>query len=135
MRRLTTLAAVVAVCVGLASALAAADDAAKPAAAAVTNKGCPVTGEEVSAKYRIEYQGQYVYFCCGGCADRFTSDPDAAIAKLSAEDKAAIQKNTTCPVSGEAIEHFDIRSEVDGRLVYFCCPMCKSEFDKKHGTR
>lgn len=118
--------------VGVGSSPALADDSAKAEAMPVTNKVCPMTGEEVTSKFRVEYNGQYVYFCCGGCASSFKADPDAAIAKLSSDDKAAIQKNTVCPISGETIESFDTRSELDGKLVYFCCTHCKERFDKEH---
>jgi len=132
MRRLTTLMALAAVCLSLAASFALADDAAKPAEKPVTNKVCPLMGDETNPKWRVEYQGQYVYFCCSGCVDMFKADPEAAIAKLSAEDKAAIQKNETCAVSGEKIEKFDVRSEYDGRFVYFCCEHCKAKFDQEH---
>ncbi len=132
MRRAITLAAMTITLLGVATSWAAADDTAKTAAKAVTNTMCPVMNEASSPKWRTEYQGQYVYFCCSGCTDTFSADPEAAIAKLSAEDKAAIQKNTVCPVSGETIESFDTRSEVDGKLVYFCCSHCKEKFDKEH---
>lgn len=98
----------------------------------VTNKTCPLMGEATKAKYRVEYNGQYVYFCCKACVEAFNSDPEAAIAKMSAEDKAAIQKNDACPISNEKIEKFDVKSEYDGKLVYFCCPDCKAKFDKEH---
>ena len=130
MRRVLSLAAAVAVCLVIGATFTRADDAPKPKS--VTNTMCPVTSEETIPKFRVEYEGQYVYFCCGGCLETFKADPKAAVAKLSAEDKAAIQKNTVCPVSNEAIESFTVRSEVDGRLVYFCCEHCKAKFDKEH---
>lgn len=98
----------------------------------VTNKSCPLMGEATKEKFRVEYKGQYVYFCCKACIDEFNADPEAAVAKMSAEDKAAIQKNDACPISNEKIEKFDVKSEYDGKLVYFCCPDCKAKFDKEH---
>ena len=132
MRRLTLLAAMAAVLLSLSASfvLAAGDDAA--GTIKVTNKRCPVMNDDASVKYRTEYEGQYVYFCCSGCVDMFKADPKAAIAKMSDEDRAAIQKNTVCPVSGEKIEKFDVRSEYEGKFVYFCCEHCKTSFDKEH---
>jgi YHS domain-containing protein len=127
-----TFAAVLAICLSVATPFALADDTAKPKP--VTNKTCPLMGDETNPKWRAEYQGQYVYFCCSGCVEMFKTDPEAAIAKLSAEDKAAVQKNTVCPVSNEKIESFTVRSEVDGKLVYFCCDHCKAKFDAEHAT-
>ena len=133
MRRLLALAAVLGICLGVGATLTRADEAAKPKP--VTNKMCPLMADETNPKWRVEYEGQYVYFCCSGCIDMFKADPQAAIAKLSAEDKAAIQKNTVCPVSNETIESFTVRSEANGKLVYFCCEHCKDKFDKEHAAQ
>ncbi len=136
MQRLTLLVAILAVLgvVTGVSASATADEKASDAKKPVTNKVCPLMGDEVSTKVRIEHDGQWVYFCCSGCVDAFKADPAAAIAKMSDEDRAAIQKNKTCPMSGEEITAFDVRSELDGKFVYFCCAMCKGKFDKQHPT-
>lgn len=130
MRRTTLAAAIAALFLSLSAnaALPASDNApAKP----VTNKMCPLMADEVNEKIRTEYEGQYVYFCCKGCVDMFNADPAAAVAKMSDEERAAIARNTTCPVTGEAIERLDTRAEVDGKLVYFCCAGCKKSFEKK----
>ena len=132
MRRLSLIAAVAAVLLSLSASFALADGPEKAAEKPVTNKMCPLMADETNPKWRTEYKGQYVYFCCSGCIDMFKSDPEAAIAKLSDEDKAAIQKNTKCPISGETIENWDTRTEYNGKLVYFCCDMCKGKFEKAH---
>jgi|CXWL01.1.fsa_nt_gi YHS domain-containing protein len=136
MRRLTFLVAIMAV-LGVAASVSASamgDEKAAESKMPVTNKACPIMGGAVSAKVRIEHDGQWVYFCCPGCIDAFKADPAASIAKMSDEDRAAIQKNKTCPMSGEEITAFDVRSELDGKFVYFCCAMCKGKFDKQHPT-
>jgi YHS domain-containing protein len=128
---LVAILAVLGISVG-ASAAAMGDEKAAGAKKPVTNTVCPLMGDEVSAKVRVEHDGQWVYFCCSGCIDTFKADPQAAIAKMSAEDKAAIEKNKTCAMSGEEITSFNVRSELDGRFVYFCCAGCKTSFDKQH---
>jgi xanthine dehydrogenase accessory factor len=36
-----------------------------------------------------------------------------------------------CPVCGMEIEeHSQFKSKLDGKTIYFCCPHCKSRFDK-----
>ncbi|MGH9829467.1 MAG: YHS domain-containing protein [Blastocatellia bacterium] len=97
----------------------------------VTNKRCPVTGDGVNPNLRIEYQGQYVYFCCDGCPEQFKSDPAKYIAKMSTEDREAIKANEKCPVTGDAVNK-DLWLESEGRKVYFCCPNCVAEFKKDH---
>jgi len=138
MRRVATLAAFVAAVILSMGAVLAHDGhnhAAGDAPASGTNKFCPVMGKDspVDAKVRAEYEGQYVYFCCAGCEKKFAADPKAVVAKLSAEDQAAIKPNDTCPTSGEKIENHDVKVEHNGRLVYFCCAGCTAPYMKKHG--
>lgn len=134
MRRMTLVAALAAFVLSLSASFALASGGETPADKPVTNKICPLMNDEVDAKWKHEHEGQLVYFCCRGCIDMFKADPAAAIAKMSDEDKKAIQKNTTCAVSGEPIVSFDVRSEHNGRFVYFCCAGCKTKFDKEHQT-
>ena len=126
MRRLTLVAAIAALFFSFSADMAlAGDDAAKN----VTNKLCPLMGDAVDPKIRTEYEGQFVYFCCAGCVKMFEADPKAAIAKMSDEERAAIAKNTTCPVTGEEITSWDTRVEKHGKLVYLCCGGCKTKFE------
>ena len=44
----------------------------------------------------------------------------------------AVGTKATCPVTGEVftINKDTEHSEYKGQHVYFCCPMCKPQFDK-----
>jgi YHS domain-containing protein len=99
----------------------------------VTNKVCPVSGGAVTEKYRTEYKGQYVYFCCEGCLNEFAKSPETFVAKLSKEDQEAIKPNEACPVSGEPVDK-TLSVEFEGRKVYFCCPHCVETYKKDHPT-
>src|SRR5215213_9738679 len=103
MRRMTLVAALAAFVLSLSASFALANGGETPADKPVTNKVCPLMGDAVDPKWKIEHDGQWVYFCCRGCIDMFKADPAAAIAKMSDEDRTAIQKNATCAVSGEQI--------------------------------
>ena len=127
MRRTTLAAVMAALILGLGVAFVSADGPTN-----VTNKVCPIMGDEVNPKHRFEYEGQFVYVCCSGCIDMFKSDPEAALAKMTPEDKAAIQKNDVCPVTGEKIKDFSHRSEFEGRYVYFSSADAKARFDREH---
>src|SRR5436853_1359997 len=133
MRKLTSLL-VVLMSLSVFAAIAIAAIAADGEKKAVTNKKCPINGGEVNEKYRAEYNGQFVYFCCSGCVEDFKKNPEAAIAKLSAEDQAAIKINEKCQVSGEPISKA-LSVEYEGRKVYFCCEHCVEQFKKEHATR
>lgn len=97
----------------------------------VTNKVCPVMNAAVSEKYRSEYKGQYVYFCCQGCIKMFEKDPEGYVAKLSKEDQEAIQPNTVCPITEDKITDHTRFVEHEGRKVYLCCDGCVTMFKKK----
>ena len=134
MHRLATLAAAAALTLCLSGAIVCAsggDDKAAPKA--LTNAYCPIMGTDSPADpaIRTEHEGQYVYFCCEGCLNTFKKDPAKYIAKMSPEEQAAIKANDTCPLSGEKITDRSVRSEANGKLVYFCCEHCKTAFDKK----
>ena len=65
--------------IGLASACAFAADKRKPATtqAAIVNKKCPISGDDVDPKVKTaNYKGKTVGFCCEECIDKFEKDPD-----------------------------------------------------------
>ncbi len=44
--------------------------------------------------------------------------------------QASIQtEQTVCPITGKPINK-DVYTEYEGKKVYFCCPACKSKFEK-----
>jgi len=43
---------------------------------------CPVMGGKINKDIFVEYKGQKVYFCCTGCEDKFSADPEKYISKL-----------------------------------------------------
>jgi YHS domain-containing protein len=51
-------------------------------------KHCPVTGEELDpdgGAIPVMVRGETIYVCCGGCARKVKSNPDAYLAKVRAE--------------------------------------------------
>jgi YHS domain-containing protein len=112
---------------------------------------CPVTGEAITSKdVKAEMFGRTVLFCCGGCLERAEKSPALYVKPTLEEQRAAIKGAakpeghghhaqepekgeakflgkgdgvTTCPVTGEAISK-DVKAEIDGRTVYFCCEGC-----------
>jgi len=66
----------------------AAEQAAPPRKQTV----CPVMGGPVNPKVFVDYKGQRVYFCCGGCPAEFNKDPAKYIAKL---EKAGVTLDKT----------------------------------------
>ncbi len=58
------------------------DEAAEVVASAVEQTTCPIMGTAINKALFVEYKGKKVYFCCPGCEDKFTAEPEKYIAKL-----------------------------------------------------
>ncbi len=59
------------------------DEAAEAVASAVEQTTCPsMEGSAINKALFVEYKGKKVYFCCPGCEDKFTAEPEKYIAKL-----------------------------------------------------
>ena len=50
------------------------------------NKFCPVSGDKVSGKNFVEYQGKRYGLCCKMCANKFNKDPQKFIAKMAEQE-------------------------------------------------
>ena len=64
-------------------------ETAKPAAAEIAQKTCPVMGGAINKEIFTDHNGRRVYFCCGGCVDAIKKDPAKYLAKIDAEIKKA----------------------------------------------
>lgn len=42
----------------------------------ITNKTCPISGDEVDPLVSTTYHGKKVYFCCQDCIDDFLKNPE-----------------------------------------------------------
>ena len=51
------------------------------------NKFCPVSGDKVSGKHFVEYQGKKYGLCCPMCEKDFKKDPEKYIAELSKSEQ------------------------------------------------
>lgn len=61
----------------------------------VGNKFCPVSGDEVSGKSFMVYEGKRYGLCCPMCEDKFLKNPQKYIAKMELQEK------------GESVAHED----------------------------
>jgi YHS domain-containing protein len=54
------------------------------------------------------------------------------LAELSADDRAAAEKQRVCPVSGDVLGAMDkpYKVSVKGQTVFLCCPACEKELVK-----
>ena len=54
----------------------------------VGNKMCPVSGEEVTGKHFVEYNGKRYGLCCPMCANKFKRDPEKYLKKMGSQGAA-----------------------------------------------
>lgn len=50
------------------------------------NQFCPVSGDKVSGKHFVEYNGKRYGLCCKMCANKFKKDPSRYIMKMAAQE-------------------------------------------------
>jgi P-type Cu+ transporter len=118
----------------------------------ITDPVCGMSVDPASAKAKVEHQGQTYYFCCAGCAQKFTADPHTYLSKpaglvsLGAITPAG-QKSTGLvsiggpkaapgapperdPVCGMMVDpaHAAGKADYRGKPYYFCNPRCEQKF-------
>lgn len=107
-----------------------AEPAAQPVAAAaakplVPQTSCPVSGEVLENKdHFVEYQGHRIYTCCDKCKAKIAGFPDYWLFRMHADGFAAESVQTTCPVSGEALDADAKSTQVGPLTIKTCCAKC-----------
>jgi len=97
---------------------------AKLATVSSTKVKDPVCGMDVdpaTAKHRFEHAGQTYYFCCGGCLEKFRSDPERYLKPKTSTELIPIGAAPASPVTQIAAPHSEGKSS-DQRA--YVCPMC-----------
>ncbi len=78
----------------------------------------------------VDYKGGKVYFCCGGCAGKFSADKEKFSTKANHQLVATGQfKQEKCPMSGGKV-NAEQTAKVGGVKVSFCCGNCKGKVEK-----
>lgn len=98
-----------------------------------------VCGMTLISTYNCEfskYDGNIYYFCCRLCKEEFDENPLKFISELVKKNiNNAVSKENRWerdPVCGDMviINEAKAMSIFKGTKYYFCCPICKKEFDK-----
>lgn len=117
---------------------------------AASQEICPVTRQPLGSMGtppKVAVNGRPILICCKGCESRLLAEPDkylanlsqtpppededpeiaAALAKLSAEDRALAKKQRVCPVTELPLGSMGTppKVDVDGRPVFICCEGCR----------
>ena len=66
---------------------------AKTSEAKIWNKYCPIKGGEVDTETAtVEYEGKTIGFCCAGCDDKFSKNPEKYLKNLSQDGQEFIKE-------------------------------------------
>ncbi len=65
----------------------------KTTEAKIWNKYCPIKGGEVDTETAtVEYEGKTIGFCCPGCDDKFSKNPEKYLKNLSEDGQEFIKE-------------------------------------------
>ena len=91
---------------------------------------CPVMGNPINKESYVDYQGQRIYFCCGGCDKTFLENPDKYFKEFAKNNIVLENVQTTCPTCGHDLSKKETHVDHMGRRVYLCSDGCAVEFKK-----
>ncbi|HWG45761.1 MAG TPA: hypothetical protein VN688_23570 [Gemmataceae bacterium] len=117
-------------------------------------KTCPVSGASLAGianPLSVVVKGQTIYVCCQQCAAKVKANPDAYLAKVSAERSGQNAASPavslpvasglyggqkTCPVTGDELDPSGDATPVTvrGQTVYVCCPGCAAKVKRDPDT-
>jgi hypothetical protein len=90
---------------------------------------CVVADKAATEGKSADYRDGKVYFCCGGCAGKFTADKKTYAVKANHQlvaTKQYVQK--ACPMSGAKLNP-ETAVKLVGVKVAFCCNNCKGKVE------
>ena len=94
---------------------------------------CVVADRAANPEKSADYKGGKVYFCCGSCAGKFTSDSAKYATKANHQLVATKQfEQKACPFSGGDLNP-DTAVKLSGVRVAFCCDNCKGKVESADG--
>ncbi|MEL6108485.1 MAG: hypothetical protein AAFU85_20870 [Planctomycetota bacterium] len=89
---------------------------------------CLIAPKGANASKSADYKDGKVFFCCGGCVSKFTSNTKKYAEKANHQLVATKQYvQTGCPFSGGEVNQ-DTAVKFNGTSIAFCCDGCKSKF-------
>lgn len=97
----------------------------QPTTAVAIDPICGMEVEVATATYRHEHDGIMYYFCCAGCLTKFTKAPEGYLAK---EVPTGTAVDPICKMEVD-IATAKFMTEHEGKIFYFCCAHCQTEFD------
>lgn len=100
----------------------AAQESPKVEVPTFANATCPIMGKKVSMPLFVDTELGRFYLCCKPCNKKVLADVPTA--HKTAYPVVQEVKNTTCPVSGEAIGEGTVAVTLQGYRFQVCCAGC-----------
>jgi YHS domain-containing protein len=95
---------------------------------------CPISTAQVKERFRYEYRGATLYFCCGHCSKAFERSQEKFTADANAQLVATGQaQQLKCPLTGKKVDPATEIS-VEGVEVAFCCNDCRKQASDSEGA-
>jgi Cu+-exporting ATPase len=99
--------------------------AAQPTASKEKDPVCGMSVDPATAKFKSDYKGKTYYFCCGGCEQKFKSDPERYL-------KTALQATSGLVSLGTAVKPSP--KPAAPSTTDYICPMCPEVRETKPGA-
>ncbi|MCB1671938.1 MAG: heavy metal translocating P-type ATPase [Pseudomonadales bacterium] len=78
------------------------------------------------SSHRASYQGHDYFFCCGGCQQKFSADPEKYLSTGAAQHSQDTLKDPVCGMT--VTSESSHRASYQGQDYYFCCGGCQQKF-------
>lgn len=105
-----------------------AKDAVRAEVPIAPNASCPIMGKKVSLPLFVDTELGRIWVCCKPCFKKVLADVPKA--HQTAYPVVTEVKNTTCPVSGEAIGKDAVVVTLQGKRFSLCCAGCTTPAQK-----
>ena len=97
-------------------------------AATAKDPVCGMTVDSATAKHRVEHAGKTYLFCCAGCMNKFSADPEHYLARSKGAGRAEPQEAAAGPA--DAIYTCPMHPEIE-QVGPGDCPICGMALEPK----
>jgi len=93
---------------------------------------CPVDGGQPRRDFAADQEGLRVFLCSTKCLQEFGENPGKYISKLQEQGFTVAKIQTTCPVTGNAVDR-SAYADIAGMRVYLCSADCAGTLKRDPG--
>jgi Cu+-exporting ATPase len=108
---------------------------AKQLGATVKDPVCGMTVNPATAKHKYQHAGKDYFFCCAGCVQKFSADPEKYLSPKPSSGlvmlgAAPVSQKVKDPVCGMDVDPAKTKHKTEhaGKVYSFCCAGCVEKF-------